>query len=364
MNAMIAGNTANQEAYWVGADVAKQTFDAALVSPGQHYPSTPLRDVPVATFARSVEGVNEFLSWLAAQLRGVSSPVSVRMVMEATGSYSVELAGWLNEKYPALAPAIANPRQTSAYLDSMQLRNKTDRVEARALAFYGAERRPAPYETLSPERLELRALSRHRDALVGEKVREQNRGEEPFASKLLASLHKRRLAQLERDIAKIEARSKDLIEMTPELRRDEKLLRSIPGVAFVTSMVVLAELGDLRRFSRARQVTAFAGLTPRRKQSGSSVNAPAVLCKRGNPRIRQALYMAAMVAVRLRGPLKDFYDRLVAKGMNGKAALCAVMRKMLTIMRAILIHETPYNPLWKKQGTKPSRPVDNAAQNA
>jgi transposase len=91
------------------------------------------------------------------------------------------------------------------------------------------------------------------------------------------------------------------------------------------------------------------------------VNGKAVLCKRGNPRIRQALYMAAMVAVRFRGPLKDFYERLTAKGMNGKAALCAVMRKMLTMMRAILIHETPYNPLWKKQGAKPSRQVDNAA---
>jgi transposase len=150
------------------------------------------------------------------------------MVMEATGSYSVELTGWINEQCPALAPAIANPRQTSAYLDSMQLRNKTDRVEARALAFYGAERRPAPYETLSPERLELRALSRHRDALVNEKVREQNRGEEPFVSKLLASLHKSRLAQLKRDIAKLEARIKDLIEKTPELSRR---LRHVHGCA-------------------------------------------------------------------------------------------------------------------------------------
>lgn len=361
MNAVIAENTEPQQQYWIGADVAKKTFDAALVRPGQHYPSTPLREVPVATFARSLDGVKEFLSWMASQLDGVSSPLSVRMVMEATGSYSVELAGWINEQCPALGPAIANPRQTAAYLDSMQLRNKTDRVEARALAFYGTERRPAPYETLSPERLELRALSRHRDALVDEKVREQNRGKEPFVSKLLASLYKSRLAQLERDIAKIEARIKDLIETTPELRRDAKLLRSIPGVAFVTSMVVLAELGDLRRFGRARQVTAFAGLTPRRKESGSSVNAPATLCKRGNPRIRQALYMAAMVAIRFRGPLKDFYDRLIAKGTNGKAALCAVMRKMLTIMRTLLIHETPYNPNWKKQGTEQPQSVENAA---
>ena len=363
MNAAISEKRTEQALYWIGADVSKKTFDAALVRPGEHYPATPLREVPAATFARTLEGVKEFLSWVAALLREVSSPASVRMVMEATGSYSVQLVGWLNEQCPALAPAIANPRQTSAYLDSMQLRNKTDRVEARALAFYGAERRPAPYEVLSPERLELRALSRHRDALVAEKVREQNRGEEPFVSKLLARLHKHRLAQLQRHIAKIEARAKDLIDRVPELRRDAKLLRSLPGVAFVTSMVVLAELGDLRRFRRARQVTAFAGLTPRAKQSGTSVHAPAVLCKRGNPRIRQTLYMAAMAAIRKRGPLKDFYDRLVAKAMNAKAALCAVMRKMLTMMRSLLIHETPYDPQWKKLGTKKPYPVENATPN-
>jgi transposase len=345
-------------------DVAKQTFDAALVRPGQHYPLTPLRTVPVAGFARSAEGVKEFLSWMGAQLSDIQSPVSVRAVMEATGSYSVELAGWLNEQCPELAPAIANPRQTSAYLDSMQLRNKTDRLEARALAFYGADRRPAPYETLSPQRLELRALSRHRDALIKEKTREENRSHEPFASKLLTRLRARHLAQLKRDIAKIEARMKELIETTPELKRDMKLLRSIPGVAFVTSTVVVAELGELRRFSRARQVTAFAGLTPHRKQSGTSVDAPAVLCKRGNARVRQALYMAAMVSVRMRGPFRDFYDRLIGRGMNGKAALCAVMRKMLVLMRSILIRETPYNPRWKQTGTTSSQPVDKSAQYA
>jgi transposase len=361
MNPVIGESTGNQEMFWVGADVSKKKFDAALARPGQHYPSTPLRAIPVATFARSPEGVNEFLAWLAGQFGGVSSPVPARMVMETTGNYSIELAGWVNEHCPALAPAIADARQTSAYLDSMQLRNKTDRVEARALAFYGMERRPAPYEALSPPRRELRALSRHRDTLIDDKVREQNRSQEPSDSKLLAGLRKRHLMQLKRDIARIEARIKELLETTPELSRDAKLLRSIPGVAFITSTTVLAELGDLRRFTRARQATAFAGLTPRRTQSGTSINTPAFLCKRGNPRIRQALYMAAMVAIRLRGPLKDFYDRLVERGANGKAALCAVMRKMLTIMRAILIHQIPYNPQWKKHATRTNGLVENAA---
>ncbi len=350
MHTVISNQPNDEDTYWVGADVAKATFDAALVRPGQHYPATPLRAVPVDTFARNAEGVGQFLDWLAAQLRDVGAPVSVRMVMEATGQYSVELAGWLNEQCPALAPAIANPRQTKAYLASMQLRNKTDRVEARALAFYGLERRPAPYEIPSPAHRELRALSRERDALVAEKVREKNRSETPSESKLLTRIQRRRMKQIEQDINRIEVRMKELIQSIPELRRDAELLCSIPGVAFVTSSVVLAEAGDLRRFLRARQATAFVGLTPRIKQSGTSVHAHAVLCKHGNSRIRQALYMASMVAIRKPGPLRDFYQRLVAKGMNGKAALCAVMRKMFTLMRAILIREIPYDPQWIKLG--------------
>lgn len=363
MSGMKVDEMARQEDHWVGNDVAKESFDAALVYPGQHYPWTPLRDVPAATFPRSKEGVTDFLAWLEDQVPGLSTTARVRMVMEATGKYSEELAGWVNEQCSALAPAIVNPRQTAAFLASMQLRNKTDRVEARALAFYGAERRPAPYESPSPEQRELRALSRHRDALIAEKVREKLRGESG-ESKLLASLHRRRMAQLKRDIAKIEARARKLIQQTPELRRDATLLQSIPGVAFVTSLVVLAELGDLRRFQRARQATAFAGLSPRSRQSGTSLNAPGTLCKQGNPRIRQALYMAAMVTIRGTGPLCDFYDRLRAKGLNGKAALCAVMRKMLTFMRAILINETPYDPQWEKMGKKDTQPVENIMKTA
>jgi len=333
--------------YWMGIDVAKKTFDAALVAPGQHFPQTPLREIPVQTFARDPQGVKKCLAWMRGLLAPTSAPLTVRAVMEATGVYSIELSAWLRQECPMLAPAIANPERTAAFIKSMGARNKTDRLEARALAFYGLERQPAPDEPLTPEHQQLRELSRYRDALIAEKVAESNRAEQQPQTKLIRKLQARRDQQRERDIAKLEAEMKCVIEAAPQLKKDFDLLVSIPGVAFITATVILAEMGDLRRFGRARQATAFAGVTPRQTTSGTSVNGRPHLCKKGNPRIRQALYMAAMSAVRSDTQLRQTYERLIQHGKVPMVALGAIMRKLITLMRAILLTETPFQPWWK-----------------
>ena len=331
---------------WAGFDVAKATFDAAFVTAGQHFPATPLRDIPVQSFPRSPQGAQTFLAWLDANDGGENA----RVCMEATGSYSTELAVWLLEQRPALRPAIVNPHHTSAFIKSMGLRNKTDRMEARALAFYGTERRPVAYEPLTPERAELRDLSRYRDALVHQKVAEKNRAAEPQTSALVRKLQRKRLRLIDADIKRVEASLHRVVEQSPEFRHDVRLLSTIYGVGFLTSVVILAELGDLRRFERARQLTAFAGVSPRIVQSGTSVSKRTRMCKQGNPRVRQALYLAAVTAIRGQSDLQRVYTKLVQEGKAPKVALGALMRKLLTIMRAILISGKPYDPNYKTRG--------------
>jgi transposase len=336
----------SQDSFWIGIDVAKKTFDAALVRPGQRFPQTALREVPVDTFARDRQGVQKFLEWMRQLVANEPEAPEVRVVMEATGMYSVELTAWLCEECPMLAPAIENPERTSSFIDSMGLRNRTDRIEARALAFYGAERRPAPYESLTPEHRQLREMSRFRDALMAEKTAETNRHEQWVESKLVRRLQAQHERQLKSAIAKIEAEMKSVIAKTPHLKRDFALLITIPGVAFVTAAVILAEIGDLRRFARSRQITAFAGVSPRHTTSGTSVNGKPHLCKKGNPRVRQALYMAAMTAVKPKTHLRKTYERLLQNGKVPMVALGAIMRKLLCIMRAVLITETPFKRQW------------------
>ena len=147
----------------------------------------------------------------------------------------------------------------------------------------------------------------------------------------------------------VEAEMKRVVEAAPKIAHDVALLSSIYGVGFIVAVVIVAELGDLRRFRKARQLTAFAGVSPRIYQSGTSVARPARMCKKGNPRVRQALYLSALSAVRGRNDLQRTYTRLISQGKPPKAALGAVMRKLLVVMRALLITETDYDPDWQLQ---------------
>lgn len=341
----------SNKVHWIGIDVAKDSFDAALALSDQRFPSTPLRDLPWKSFARTKAGTHELLKWIDDSIPEKQSK-DVRVVMEATGNYSVELAAWLIKDRHEYAPAIENPAQIKAFITSLAQRNKTDGLDARALAFYGVERRPAPYEPLSPERQELRALTRHRDTLVRDRASLKNRMKETNPSRLVRTMRKRQLKRFDHDIEKLETEIKQLISNTSHFREDFKLLISVPGVGFITAVTMLAELGDMRRFQRARQLSAFAGISPRIYQSGTSVRGKTHLCKKGNGRVRKALFLSSMAVLRTKydNHLKSTHKRLCLEGgKSGKEAIGAIMRKQLVLMRAILISGKPYDPLWKTQ---------------
>jgi len=335
-------NNNHEKCHWVGLDVAKNTFDAALVLPHQHFPSTPLHKIPTRKFKRTPEGVTKLLTWLDQKCPDHDN---VRVIMEATGNYSPELALWLIEQRPTLQPAIANPYHTSSYIKSMGVRNKTDKLEARALGFYGVERHPLPYEPPTPERAQLRELSRCRDYLVKESTRLKNKLKENSDSIEVTKMFTKRLRLLKNDITRIETSMRELVETHEELKHDIELLNTITGIAFISAAMIIAELGDLRRFKRSRQLSAFAGMSPKHHQSGTSINGRSRLCKQGNPRVRQGLYLSAMVTIRSNNQFQHLYQNLIAQGKAKMVALGAVMRKLLTVMRAMLIKNQTFNPM-------------------
>lgn len=337
--------------HWTGIDVAKMSFDAAIVFHGQEISETPMHTIPVKTFTRTPEGVQAFLNWLDTQISRQSETIlPVRAIMESTGVYSSELYSLLVDSRATLSPAIVNPHRTAHFMKSLGVRNKTDRLDARVLAFYGMERRPVPYTLLPPEWRELRELNRYRDFLVSEKVSMMNRGDDTSEVKLVRQASKRRMNQLEKDIKKVEQEMRAAIDKMPELKKIYTLLTSIPGVALLSACTIMAELGDLRRFKRSKQISAFAGLNPCLRDSGTSIHGYTHLSKSGNPRIRQALYMSALAAIRVPGPLKKTYDHHIASGKKAKSALGIVMRKLLVLMRAVLISNTPYDKDYQAGG--------------
>ena len=327
--------------HWVGADVAKNTFDAALVLAHQHFPATQLRDIPVRTFPRSEKGVSDFIQWLDTfEL----SDASVRVMMESTGSFSTELCAWMLKQRDSLSPAIETARYTAHYLKSMGLRNKTDRLEARALGFYGIERNPRPYTKPAPEYLELPQLSRYRDNLVHQQTHLKNQTHETTTA-FIKHEQQKQLTRLKKDITRVEKAMKDLIKKHDKLAHDIDLLTTIYGIAFISAVTLVAELGDLRRFDKARQLTALSGLSPRQHQSGTRVYRQSRICKQGNPRVHQILYLSAMVAVRGNNQFRTTYQKLIHQGNPKMVALIAIMRKLLILMRAILITGKPYQPM-------------------
>lgn len=338
--AVVEAEQTNSLCHWAGVDVAKETFDAALARADQRYPQTPLSQVPARRFARTAQGVAEFAAWLDEL---VGEKDAVRVCMEATGRYSTDLAVWLLEARPSLKPAIVNPAHSAAFIKSMGLRNKTDKMDARALAFYGIERRPVCYEPPTKAQSELRELSRQRTALVAARHAERNRASEPAMNKVVLKIQKRRLSEFDRDIKALDKAIHKLVNADEDLKRDVKTLMQIDGVGIVVAVVVLTEMGDLRRFDRARQLTAFAGLSPRVFESGKSVKGRTHMCKQGNARVRAALYMGAMAVKRgNKSDLAATYQRLVANGKEPLVALAVVMRKLLCVMRAVLISGKPY----------------------
>jgi len=223
------------------------------------------------------------------------------------------------------------------------MRGKTDRMDARALGFYGVERRPAEYEPQTPELAKLREMNRYRDFLVKGKVAENNRMDNVSKCKEVGKMARRRQAQIKRDIKKMEAEMKAHVKSCDSLKHDVCLLETIPGIGFLSACTIMVELGDLRRFKRARQLTAFAGMCPSEYHSGSSIHGKTRLSKSGNTRARQELYMSAMTAARVAGPLCDNYNKKVHEGKVEKAAMGMVMRKLLVVMRAVLISGVPYD---------------------
>ncbi|WP_285727609.1 transposase, partial [Geothrix rubra] len=164
------------------------------------------------------------------------------------------------------------------------------------------------------------------------------------ASKSAAKAMANVIQALDAQIRALESEVRKHLRAHEALAEQADRLDSVIGVGLLTAVTVMTELGDLRRFARSRQLTAFAGMSPRRKESGTSVHGRPRLCKQGSARVRAALYLAASAAVRFNPDMKALYDRLLAQGKVKRVALGAVMRKLLVLMRAVLKADRDWVP--------------------
>jgi transposase len=311
----------------IGIDMAKDKFDVALYQDGQYQ---------MATFANTAAGYNQLLKWLKKRHAQGS-----HACLEATGPYGEALAQALHGRdYPV---SVVNPTRIKAYGASQLKRNKTDREDAKVIAHFCATQSPPLWSPPPPEVQALQALSHRLLTLKENRTAELNRRQAGLQSVVRQDIDAH-IAFLEAQITAIEQRIDDLINRHPDLRRQRELLTSIPGIGDITAAHFMAEVPDVTRFDSVGQLAAYAGLSTRRHQSGSSVHRPGRLSKTGNRRLRAALYMPALSAKQHNPLIGALVVRLEQRGKRPMVIIGAVMRKLLHLAFGVLKSGRPFDP--------------------
>jgi len=261
--------------------------------------------------------------------------------MEATGIYWEAVAEHLAAR-PETTVSVINPAQIKAFGASQMVRTKTDKVDAKLIAQFCAERTPEPWQAPTPAEKTLRALVLRLDALQTMHTQESNRLE--VARESVAEGIAKHLTWLDDEIARLSKAIRNHIDNDPTLKDKHRLLDSIPGLGERTTAVLLAFLAEPARFGNARQMAAFAGLDPRQHESGSSVRGKPRLSKVGHSFLRKALYMPAMVALYRTDWGKLFRERLAARGKPPMLIIGAMMRKLVQVSYGVLKSGQTFQP--------------------
>jgi transposase len=306
------------EQKYVGIDVAKDRLDVHVRPGGE-------------TFGVSRD--HDGLIALVDRLR-VLSPKLV--VMEATGGFEVTVAAALS--IAGLPLAVVNPRQIRDFARALGRLAKTDALDAEAIAHFAEAVHPEPRPLPDAQARELAELVARRRQVIEMMVAERNRLRSLHSPRLKKRIE-RHLVALQRELTEIEDDLDDQIRRTPVWREKEQLLTSVPGVGDATARTLLAELPELGALDR-KAIAALAGLAPFNRDSGTMRGKRTIWGGRAS--VRAVLYMAALVASRRNPTITTFYGRLRAAGKPPKVALTACMRKLLTILNAVLRDRRPW----------------------
>lgn len=331
---------ANRGSYqlFVGVDIAATTFSAAWTAEG------PPRE-RARTFAQTPQGFAALMDQLRAS--GVS-PTNTLIVLEATGSYWVALAVTLHEA--GYRVSVVNPAHAHHYAQSLPRRAKTDLLDAFLLAQFAAERKPVPWTPPPQVYHELRQRLVARDALLEMRTQARNQRHAllqwPVVIESVREHLEELIADLDRRLAALEA------EIAQVLRdgawaESAALLRGITGIGLITTAWLLVGTLNFQACASAASASAYVGLVPLARESGSSVRGRAQIGHAGHARLRTALYLATLSAARFNPLIKAQYERLRAAGKPPKVARCAAARKLLHLAFAVVSKGQPFDPTYR-----------------
>jgi transposase len=317
---------------WAGIDVSATSLVAAI------------EDARGRIHQREVANDAPGHRTLVRQLRKAGRHVAV--CLEATGIYHFDLAVALS-RAPGVAVMVANPRATTHYARAAMRRSKTDRVDAALLLEFGKR---MPFRAWTPPSvalLNVRAFARRIEVLIQTRAQEKQRlhafTRSAQFSPALAAASRAHLAFLRTSIRALTTEATALVQAEPSLARRLVQLRSIPGIGERSALRLLGELAVLPADMTVRQWVAHSGLDPQQYESGTSIHRAPRISRAGNVHLRHALYMPALVAVRVDAAVRGAYRALLGRQKRPKQALVAIMRKRLHAIYGMFRHDELYD---------------------
>ncbi len=323
----------------VGIDVAQKEL---VVSLGRMYDDWTPELFASKTVDNTQRGFDKLLAWV----KKLTDPsVPLRYVMEATGVYHERLAYYLDDR--DLELTIVLPNKISNFFKSLEVKTTTDKTASEAIARFGLERKLDRWKRPRTIFKKLRQLTREREQLVATRTVFKN---QLHAETVEVEPSKNTIARLEKQIQlldkhqeQIQRELKALIQEDSEIKAAVKRICTITGIGELTAVTVLAETNGFDLIRNKRQLTSYAGLDVREKQSGTSVKGKPKISKRGNRFLRKAMHMPSMAAVAHDDRFKVFFARLVSRHGIKMKALVAVQRKLLELTYVIYKSGTAYD---------------------
>ena len=322
----------------VGIDIGKDNFYAC------YKVQTTDNKVTIKgtkSFDNNSSGMNLFYTW--CNKRNKTPEKKPVYVMEATGVYYEELAYYLYSKKQIVSVQLA--QKMKYFAKSCNLKTKTDKVDSKMIAEFGIEKNLQGTDLWTPPSKDfkmIRDLSREhtslKEAQSAMKSQLHALNHSHVVNKKVIKMKKQQISFYDKQIKEVDKEMKKLVKADKKLHSKIKKIETIKGVGFITGIKILTEVNGFLLFKSIRQLVSYAGLDVIEKESGKFTGKTKI-SKKGNARIRSALYMPAMSAIQHNKTLKTFYERVNDGRTIKKQGVVAVMRKLL-----ILIYT-----LWKKE---------------
>jgi transposase len=322
----------------VGIDIAKLSFTACIC---RSYNDSRIDLSEVLKFENSKQGFNQLLKWVRKQ---VTLEPQISFVMEATGIYYEPLAYHLVKLHQPVSVVL--PNKVKHYAKSLNIKSKTDIIDAGIIARLGAERLLPLWQPPAPIFKNLRDLTRLYTDLKGQRTMFVNRlksmksGNDPLA--FIVESTQSIISKLDKEIEKCSKQIKQLINKEKWLADKVEKIQTIKGVGFITVAIILAETQGFKLISNSKQLASYAGYDVIEKESGSSIKGKTRISKKGNSRIRAALHFPALVAARYNQSLKTVYTRINENKASKMVGATALQRKILILIYSLWKNDTTY----------------------